>query len=332
MIEQCKAQVAGHVAMQNHTKTGDIPNPMRFRFSAAAADARPAQNNLTDFGQWSKAFMVPFRPDQLHLLEDIHGDDRELLRRQQLHADPFLSHSPEQSMPLLSAGSELSLLELTLEQHAAVSAFAELGTETKSRTYLQTRHEVWAESRGVPKAKDKGPLATRVAIALADSGQEHLTHALTLALQDNLKHVMNSTCSRKLTRKLTASLTVSLTDSLVELMLNSITDIYVDTAHRILVHTTLPALTHSVAAVVVKAMSRHPQEDYFCYYCKNKQIYCQNCQNSATNDHWIDYYTAQFAQYYSNYYSRFYSIEVDLKKLMHPSNPYQQPKKDPLKG
>jgi len=171
-------------------------------------------------------------------------------------------------------------------------------------------------------------LVNRVAITTADSGQEFLSHALSLALGVNLKHALNRTISRRMTRAITKTLTAELTDQLVPMILRKASDPYVKMATRMLVSALTPSLSHSLAIVTTHAMSRHPEEDYFCYYCLMKESYCEYCKDSATRDHWLDYYTSYYAQYYGDKYKEWYTIEVDLRKLMALGKPYR-PRQEP---
>lgn len=174
-----------------------------------------------------------------------------------------------------------------------------------------------------PIEKSAGPLGDRVVEATTDSGSEVLFHALSQALGSNLMHSLNTTCTRKLTRSMTELLTVKLTDSLGGALLGSVSDPYVDVATRLLVHGLVPSLSVATATTVTKAMSRHPQEDYFCWYCKERQVYCRFCKESAENDHYVDYYAAYFSRYYGEHYAQFYAVEADiLGKLTVPGVPY----------
>jgi hypothetical protein len=111
-----------------------------------------------------------------------------------------------------------------------------------------------------------------------------------MALHDNLRHSTNHTVHRKVARALTKTLTVSLTDSLTNLLLYvalhcpalachshahshshvglccrlSLSKPYVENTARIVTHAVTPALTFSVSAIVSNALTRRPQEDYYC--------------------------------------------------------------------
>lgn len=167
-----------------------------------------------------------------------------------------------------------------------------------------------------------GLLADRLDQSTTDSANEMLTHSLRLALDDNLKHACNQSMTRDLTRDLTKSITVNLTDSIVQMLLKTVSDPYVESATRILVHALTPTLTHSCSATISHAMSRAPQNDYFCWYCLNKEAYCDYCQNSASSDHFLDYYNNAFAQYFSEYFRKFYAVEADPLTVMLPGPPF----------
>ena len=350
------AEQAPHGAPAGSNSSSPPPFSFRSLSTAAAAADREADNASaarhhlmdSDFGQWSVAFRGAQRTptERLRLLESMRpsgpaageGSASGAPLSAGQTADPTPGavassvYGDGGDWPMGDAsGTQLSLLEVELRSHSALRARAKARAQALGQLHDRSVSAVRAELRAKPAKSKKGPLAERVGIGVADSGGEAVAQSLRLAISDNLKHAVNQTVSMKLTRKLTATLTVSLTDSLVKLLMNSITAPYVDTSHRILVHTLLPALTHSLSAVIVKSMSRHPQEDYFCYYCKHKKIYCRNCKDSATNDHWIDYYTSYYAQYYADYYDRFYSVQATIYQLVQPSEPYEEPSADQLK-
>jgi hypothetical protein len=157
-----------------------------------------------------------------------------------------------------------------------------------------------------------GPAAQAIAVTVAESAGEGLTHSLRLAMSNNIAISVNRTCTRKLARMLTKTLTISLTDSLSNLFLMSLSRPIIDVTSRVLTHGLTPSLTLSLASTITQALTRSSHEDYFCYYCLHSKHYCAYCSGSMETTYQRMYYMTHYATYYSRYYTNFYSLIGDM--------------------
>ena len=268
----------------------------------------------------------------------VHGRDRPTTAPSTQHSQgDGLVHTENEVklFSFLQLSASVSTLSGAQARATATSqsrAAARLTVRTEMLTALAAKNQMWAKLHaealaGTARQPKKcpceyGPLCDRIAMTVADSGQEQLTHGLRAALADNLKHNLNDTTVRKVTREMTRTMTVSLVDSLSDRILREAGDPYVDMAMRALVHMNLSPLTHSLSAIISKSLSRHPQEDYFCWFCLKRELYCNLCEVSATNDHFADHYVRYYSNFYADYFTKFYAIEADVKELIKPSMPY----------
>ncbi len=151
---------------------------------------------------------------------------------------------------------------------------ASLGTRVAQRTAMAQRAFVAVrdEPPEVDEEDTDGTLGDRINVAATDSLMSFLTRTLHMSLEDNVRHSVNHTCSRLVTRDVTKMLTASLTSTLVAALLQKLPEPYLDTATRVLNKVLTPTLTQSVSLAVAHSISRFPQDDYFCYFCKTKQV------------------------------------------------------------
>jgi hypothetical protein len=285
------------------------------------------------FGAFRTGFIAPFEPSDFaahegRLSSSTSAHAPLLAERLQLRFD-----DERDQLPLVFAELATLVSSAALADARLLAVAADEAEEAEARAAAEEAEaEGYCPMQGLGfdgkkggrgyLEKPKGLLCERCTITVVDSGEEQVFHALNLALEDNLRHALNGTCARYLTRDLTKSLTVSLTDSLVGAILKSASDPYVHMATRILTHSLSPSIAHSVSAVATKSLSRKPQDDYFCFYCKTKDVYCELCQGSATRDHFSDYYSSHYTHFYADHFGKFYTTEVDVNKIMSDGPPY----------
>ena len=98
---------------------------------------------------------------------------------------------------------------------------------------------------------------------------------------------------RGLTRSLTRAITQSLVDALLDKLFAGLTKY----ATRELTTRITSGLTHSLAATMTHALSRSPKSDYYCHYCREHQLYCNECQKATLKEYQTDYYVSYYASY-----------------------------------
>jgi Ca2+-binding EF-hand superfamily protein len=306
-------------------------------------------HGFVDFGQWSFAFFFP--EDLLTPDEGEHDAELELVeQQQQLQSQKHNKRSKKarkrshQSKANQEQAKYAELAFVNMEtrmkmaEHVSAKGRERLDLHTKARTKArmhrsQTGALVFATETSraraifdVPNPFSSGELTDRTDIALSDSAREAVYQSLHLSLTDNLRFHVNSSCVESLSRAIIKKTTVDLTDSLATLMMRSVSDPYVETATRFMTKVMTPTLTHSLAAVITKSMGHRPQDDYFCWYCKNKNSYCEYCEGFATRDGDLDYYTSYFAQFYSDYFSKFYALEANIFAVSDIGQPFDPSK------
>jgi len=153
---------------------------------------------------------------------------------------------------------------------------------------------------------------------------------LHLPLSANMHRDVNATVTRAtgrtLTQTMTMALTRSLTLSLSQALVRTITAISTKEINAFMT----PSLTHAITPAVTQALKHAPTTDYYCYYCREHQVYCNECRNAELESRADDYYAYYYSKYYSTYYARFYGgIYADhaaRDAVAHPSLLFADPK------
>ena len=86
-----------------------------------------------------------------------------------------------------------------------------------------------------------------------------VSEALQLALGDNLRHAINRTCVMSSTRLMTASITARVTSSVGETVTGELRGSMKHLTTHYVARPLIPLLAHSIATVVVHALTRKPE-------------------------------------------------------------------------
>lgn len=151
--------------------------------------------------------------------------------------------------------------------------------------------------------------------------------SITEVMQDQLPPLVAHTVAEDLVQDVTPRITRIVTERLHRvisrnLVLDSLrpatrqmnNQLGSDTAHILslsLAATITPALLHT--------LSHNPQQDYFCYYCETKQLYCKYCHATrgriARQNFYAEFYSGFYARYYTAYYRKYFVELEDAKQL-----------------
>ena len=93
-----------------------------------------------------------------------------------------------------------------------------------------------------------------------------------------------------------------LTHALASVLSSSITRM----STKQVTHHLVPALTHSLTATIAQALQRSPRDDFYCFFCKTSEVYCDHCNVANHRTYAIDYYGSYYAEYYGRYYTFYY--------------------------
>ena len=137
---------------------------------------------------------------------------------------------------------------------------------------------------------------------------------LHLPLSINLHRHLNSTISRTAGRSLTQTMTTALTQRLTSSLAQSLIRTLSSISSKELVAYLTPSLTHAIVPAVSQSLLRSPASDYYCFYCREHRVYCDEChqsqQNSENRNFYADYYSTCYSKYYSNFYSGIYADQA----------------------
>jgi hypothetical protein len=79
-------------------------------------------------------------------------------------------------------------------------------------------------------------------------------------------------------------------------------------------HTLSRSLTHALVPSLIHAVSHNPLQDYYCYYCFHKKVYCQYCTYSPSQLYYAMYYAGFYSTYYGDYYTEWMDNEWSESK------------------
>lgn len=75
---------------------------------------------------------------------------------------------------------------------------------------------------------------------------------------------------------------------------------------RALTRALVPTLTHALAPSITQSLTHSPKSDYYCHYCKERNVYCSQCHAAKYTDYANDYYANYYASYFADYYTENY--------------------------
>lgn len=144
----------------------------------------------------------------------------------------------------------------------------------------------------------KDVIADETMMVAMDRMAEETAKGLKIAIESSVFRETNLFMTEELTNGLTESLSSSLSATVSRSMLRKNT--------REITSKVVSIVTHILTATLGQALTRRPQDDYYCHYCRTEKVYCTLCFQSTTGDYQKDYYSNYFAEYYSKYYSYYY--------------------------
>mmetsp|Transcript_4318 Transcript_4318/g.13990 ORF Transcript_4318/g.13990 Transcript_4318/m.13990 type:complete len:563 (-) Transcript_4318:24-1712(-) len=86
---------------------------------------------------------------------------------------------------------------------------------------------------------------------------------------------------------------------------------------KTLLHTLTRSLTHTVVPALLHTLTHNPLEDYYCYYCFHKKVYCQYCHYSPQQLYYSLYYAGFYSTYYADYFGDYFTQGLSIL----PSHP-----------
>jgi hypothetical protein len=74
-------------------------------------------------------------------------------------------------------------------------------------------------------------------------------------------------------------------------------------------------LAQSLTGSLLYTLTHNPLQDYYCYFCSKKQLYCIYCsshrEKMSHNAYYSHYYSGFYAPYYNHYYQKYF-IDLEL--------------------
>lgn len=156
----------------------------------------------------------------------------------------------------------------------------------------------------------KKRLAAEIAGSVLESDYPDTARLLSQTLASTIRVDTMRTVSRGLITSLTASLALSLTHALSGSLAEKLSASLLSASTQQITRLLTPALTHQLGLTVQRAITRPATSDYMCHFCRSQQLYCEQCENMMTEEHYRDFYTNYYAHFYSQYYTDHYGFEI----------------------
>ena len=112
---------------------------------------------------------------------------------------------------------------------------------------------------------------------------------------------------RGTSRSVTTALSRRLHFSILNNLVDSLTGQVVRVASSNLIEALVPSLTNSIVPVVALSLSHDPRGDYNCFYCREHEVYCMECERVSHKDAVMSEDANYFSNYYGDYYGQMYS-------------------------
>ena len=155
-----------------------------------------------------------------------------------------------------------------------------------------------------------------------------ICETVTAALTESTARAIAESVVRGTTETITTDVTTRVTHTIVDpATLRSSQIISVKLArmlHNSLTHVLSRSIPHIIVPSLLNTVSVGLKEDYYCYFCATKQMYCIYCNknrgDTATRLYYALYYTSFHSTYYSNWYSsqKKFGVLMLQKRQMHP--------------
>jgi hypothetical protein len=126
----------------------------------------------------------------------------------------------------------------------------------------------------------KERVASNVANSVFQESAPQVVSMLESSLASSIRQETNRSVSRGLMQSLTATLTESLSHSLIGFLTETLSRSITREGTRSINSWLVPALSLELAIIVRRAITRSPQSDYFCHFCKTHSVYCESCQDT----------------------------------------------------
>mmetsp|Transcript_9501 Transcript_9501/g.14261 ORF Transcript_9501/g.14261 Transcript_9501/m.14261 type:complete len:388 (-) Transcript_9501:12-1175(-) len=146
---------------------------------------------------------------------------------------------------------------------------------------------------------------------------ETLTHSIHYLIQRPLQAGLNTVCEDRVRQPLATAiargagnilipeLSEQLTEAISKIVLPRLANS--DFVVRKTTESLTRAITNSLAQTVLRAITHPPVLDYYCYYCRFHQLYCQECSSSLARMHVVGYYGAAYSNHFGRYYAKEYA-------------------------
>jgi len=133
-------------------------------------------------------------------------------------------------------------------------------------------------------------LPARIAHTVAEEVVKDITPRINTAVTQRLHRVMSRVIEER-----------TLLDALKHI--NS--GVGYDAAHILSI-----SLSQTITPALLHTLMHNPQQDYFCYYCNKKQLYCIYCHannaKAARQNYYAEFYAGFYSRYYTAYYARYF--------------------------
>lgn len=143
-------------------------------------------------------------------------------------------------------------------------------------------------------AESMPPTCPAVAAELAGKHKESITSSLVGAVPPKVKDEMTRTLAWTIGRPLTELTNPEL--------LNRVS------------HTLVKSLSLSLAPAILHTLEASPHLDYYCHFCRTKNIYCNYCRAAPKHLYYANYYAGYYSTYYANYYTKFAADSLNLRR------------------
>jgi len=154
-----------------------------------------------------------------------------------------------------------------------------------------------------------GPALERAVIALADSLYLSLRNSIRMSLFPNLLRAVNNTVSHTAFLALAADTNQAIIDALTPTLNKALLSPVLNSTASLLVSKMSTDLLPSLALTVARSVRRRPMDDYLCYYCGTKKLYCRECHQATTRYAVMDSYVNYYSRFYSGHYTRFFAAQ-----------------------
>lgn len=176
------------------------------------------------------------------------------------------------------------------------------------QTALEATHRSRARFVTQPLLDDLVPRLTKaLENAILDQAEGMLEKAIGSDMVAEMEDYSTRTVVRRVERALVTELTLEVTDSVVDKSAQHLQKTLKEDGTGALVKALVPELTYSVTSVVAKAITRPPENDYYCFYCRERQVYCDDCRAAMEAEYYLDVYVTYYARYFEAYYTAYYA-------------------------